>query len=96
MRKNYILDTNILISSPNAIFGFKDNNVYITTTTLQELDKLKTAHAEIGWGAREAIRNIEKCRCKGKLKKGVDIGHGGLLYTVDSIEDICCVLPVCW
>lgn len=93
MRKNYILDTNILISSPNAIFGFKDNNVYITTTTLQELDKLKTAPAETGWGAREAIRNIEKCRCKGKLKKGVDIGHGGLLYTVDSIEDICCVLP---
>lgn len=34
MVKNYILDTNILISSPNAIYGFEDNNVIITGTTL--------------------------------------------------------------
>lgn len=51
------------------IFGFKDNNVYITTTTLQELDKLKTAPAETGWGARKAIRNIEKFRCKDYFRK---------------------------
>lgn len=46
MVKNYILDTNILISSPNAVYGFEDNNVIITGTTLQELDKLKTAPGE--------------------------------------------------
>lgn len=60
MVKNYILDTNILISSPNAIYGFEDNNVIITGTTLQELDKLKTAPGETGYNARESIRNIEK------------------------------------
>ncbi len=60
MVKNYILDTNILISSPNAVYGFEDNNVIITGTTLQELDKLKTAPGETGYNARESIRNIEK------------------------------------
>ena len=60
MVKNYILDTNILFSSPNAVYGFEDNNVIITGTTLQELDKLKTAPGETGYNARESIRNIEK------------------------------------
>lgn len=37
-KKNFVLDTNILLHDKNAIFGFDDNNVYITGTTLQELD----------------------------------------------------------
>lgn len=37
----HVLDTNILLQSPNAIFGFEDNTVVITGTTLQELDSKK-------------------------------------------------------
>lgn len=39
--KQYVLDTNILIESPDAIFGFDDNLVCITMKTLEELDGLK-------------------------------------------------------
>ena len=76
MKKNYVLDTNILIHCPSAIFGFDDNNVIITTTTLQELDSKKTAYAEVGYGAREAIRNIEKL--DGDYSEGVQLLNGGL------------------
>jgi PhoH-like ATPase len=41
MKKYYVLDTNILLQSPNAIYGFEDNTVVITGTTLQELDSKK-------------------------------------------------------
>ena len=37
-KKTYVLDTNILLESPNALYGFDDNEVVITGTTLQELD----------------------------------------------------------
>ena len=41
MKKTYVLDTNILMTSPNALFGFADNDVVITGSTLQELDAHK-------------------------------------------------------
>lgn len=60
MKKIYVLDTNILISSAGeALFGFEDNDVVITTTTLEELDGLKNSkNADTGYNAREAIRVI--------------------------------------
>ncbi len=58
--KIYVLDTNILISSAGeAIYGFDDNDVVITTTTLEELDNNKTSKkGDVGYGARNAIRII--------------------------------------
>ena len=42
MKKKFLLDTNILMRSPNSIFVFDDNDVLICDTTLEELDDLKT------------------------------------------------------
>lgn len=75
MKKNYVLDTNILIHCPSAIFGFDDNHVMITTTTLQELDSKKTAYGEVGYGAREAIRNIESLH--GDFAGVLELRNGG-------------------
>lgn len=47
MKKYYVLDTNILLQNPDAIFGFEDNTVVITGTTLQELDSKKTLEGEL-------------------------------------------------
>lgn len=78
-KKNYVLDTNILLSSPNSIFGFEDNNIWITGTTLQELDSKKTIPGELGFNARSVIRTIEHCREKGDLLKGIPLDNGGTL-----------------
>ena len=50
--KYYVLDTNILLSSPDAIYGFDDNVVVITGTVLQELDFNKTKPGDTGFNAR--------------------------------------------
>lgn len=82
MVKAYILDTNILLDSPRAIFGFDDNTVIITGTTLQELDSKKTAPGELGFNARETCRIIEKLRLKGDLTAGVPMDNGGVFKVI--------------
>lgn len=82
MVKAYILDTNILLDSPRAIFGFDDNTVIITGTTLQELDSKKTAPGELGFNARETCRIIEKLRLKGDLTAGVPMDNAGVFKVI--------------
>ena len=77
MQKKYVLDTNILIQSPNSIYGFEDNEVIVTGTTLQELDRKKTAAGELGYNAREAIRIIDRFREQGDYLKGIPMENGG-------------------
>ncbi len=80
MIKNYVLDTNILLSNPNAIFGFEDNNVGICGTTLQELDAKKSAPGEVGYNARCACRILDELREKGDLVAGVSLDNGGTFF----------------
>ena len=78
-KKTYVLDTNILLESPNALYGFDDNEVVITGTTLQELDSKKNKPGELGFNARETCRQLEHLREKGNLREGVEIEHGGVV-----------------
>lgn len=87
-KKNYVLDTNILLESPNAIFGFDDNNIIITGTTLQELDSKKTAPGELGYNARESYRILEGLRKNAKLGDSFfDLGNGGMLQVYTNGVD---------
>ena len=86
--KNFVLDTNILIHNPESVFKFEDNNVYITHTTMEELDNKKNTPGEVGFNARESIRIIEKLRTSGKLTDGVPTPGGGklFLYTQEKLN----------
>ena len=59
-RKNYILDTNVLMHDPWSFLNFRGNNVYIPTTVLEELDNLKTKEGMAGYQAREAVRALHR------------------------------------
>lgn len=79
MVKNYVLDTNVLIHDPNAIFSFEDNNVIIPLPVLEELDKLKKESGSVGKSARDVIRKLDELRKKGNLQKGIHLENGGTL-----------------
>lgn len=88
MVKRFVLDTNILLQDPNALYGFADNDVILTSTTLQELDNKKTVAGELGHHAREAIRLIEEARAGGDLVQGVRLMNGGTLFVEpDGIDE---------
>lgn len=83
MVKNYVLDTNLLMDNPNIIFDFEDNNVYITGTTLQELDHHKNDRGEIGYNVREVSRIITKLQdeCE-DITTGMNLPNGGKLFLI--------------
>jgi PhoH-like ATPase len=80
MENNYILDTNVLLYDPSAIYSFGKNNIYIPLVTLEELDSFKKKPNELGTNAREIIRELDSLRSKGALHKGVQLDQGGILY----------------
>ena len=85
MKKKFLLDTNILMRSPNAIYVFEDNDVLICNTTLEELDDLKEKPGETGYNAREAVRVLNDLREKSENKslyEGIRLPGGGILKIV--------------
>ena len=79
MKKTYVLDTNVLIQAPDAIYRFEDNDLVIPLIVLEELDGLKKAEGEKGLNARAAIRELERLRQTGDLLEGVQLKDGGKL-----------------
>ena len=79
MRKNFILDTNVLLHDPRSIYGFKDNNVIIPIYVIEEIDQFKRDLSELGRNARLVARYLDSFRAEGSLKEGVPLPHGGLL-----------------
>jgi PhoH-like ATPase len=47
MKKNYILDTNVLVHDPNCLEKFEDNVILIPLIVLEEIDGLKKSHGSI-------------------------------------------------
>jgi len=79
VKKNFVLDTNVLLHDPNAIFHFEDNNVCVPIYVIEEVDKFKKQLNELGRNARQISRVIDEFRKVGNLKDGVPMKTGGLL-----------------
>lgn len=85
-KKTYVLDTNVLLSSPNALFSFEDNTVIIPDIVLEELDNHKNSPGDIGYNARCVGRNLDSLRSQGNLLIGVKTERNGVIKIVRSTE----------
>ncbi len=79
MRKNYILDANILIHDPYSIFQFADNTVIIPVGVIGELDRFKKEPTDRGYAARAVVRLLDGLRNGQSLAAGVTLENGGHL-----------------
>jgi PhoH-like ATPase len=82
MKKNFVLDTNVLLHDPNAIVHFGDNDVVIPIYVIEEIDHFKKDLSELGRNARVVGRMIDSYRSKGRLNEGVQMSTGGSLKVV--------------
>lgn len=57
--KIYVLDTNILLHEPLAFLSFKENDVVVPMTVLEELDYIKDSKKDVARDARVSIRAME-------------------------------------
>jgi PhoH-like ATPase len=55
----YVLDTNILLHEPLAFLSFKENDVVVPMTVLEELDYIKDSKKDVARDARVSIRAME-------------------------------------
>ncbi|GAA4715397.1 PhoH family protein [Brevibacillus fulvus] len=77
MKKIYVLDTNVLLQDPLAIFSFEDNEIIIPAVVLEEIDSKKRYMDEIGRNARRVARLLDGLRELGQLHEGVLLETGG-------------------
>jgi PhoH-like ATPase len=80
MKKNYVLDTNVLVHDPQAVFNFEDNDVVIPIFVIEEIDAFKRELSERGRAARMVSRYLDNFREQGgTLSTGVPLPGGGTL-----------------
>jgi len=84
--KKFLLDTNIFVSDPKCFLSFGNNTVVIPFVVLEELDHLKTKMDDAGKCARDAVRKIESLRGNGKLKDGIAMSNGGMLFVSNEYD----------
>ena len=101
MRKTYLLDTNILMNHPDAVYGFEDNTVVVTGTTLEELNHLKDGPGERAARARAAIRVLKDLRLQAgsrgfRLADGLPINNDTGKFRIENNSIDASVLPQGW
>src|SRR3954466_142994 len=81
-RKNFVLDTNVLLHDPRSIYAFEDNNVIIPIYVIEEIDKFKRDLSELGRNARLVARYLDAFRSEGSVAEGVPLPNGGNIRVV--------------
>jgi PhoH-like ATPase len=82
-KRNYVLDTSVLLTDANAILKFNNNDIFLPLKVLEEVDGHKKRQDSVGSNARQFIRLMDELRGKGSLQKGVRISKGlGILKVI--------------
>lgn len=79
MEKIYVLDTNVLLQDPHAIFSFERHEVVIPAVVLEEIDSKKRNLDQVGKNARYISRLLDSLRANKKLHEGTRLPNGGIL-----------------
>lgn len=92
--KSFVIDTSVLLSDPWAFTRFGEHDVVIPLVVISELEG-KRHHHELGWFAREALRNLDDLRLlHGRLDQQVPIGTEGGTLQVELNHTDPALLPV--
>lgn len=81
-KKIYLLDTNVLVYDPKAIFSFEGAQIALPSVVLEELDRFKREGTDRGRNTRQVIRILDDLRSKGSLGDGVKLDNGSTVRVV--------------
>ncbi len=69
----FVLDTNVLMHDPTAIFRFHEHDIFIPMVVLEELDRGKKGLSEVARNVRQASRFLDQLM-RGANKQEIDHG----------------------
>ncbi len=75
----FVLDTNVLMHDPSALFRFEEHDVYLPMMTLEELDNHKKGMSEVARNARTVSRSLDQlvANTSGMLDEGIPLNKLG-------------------
>ena len=86
-KKNFVLDTNVILHDYKCIWNFEENDIYIPIVVLEELDRFKKGNEQINYNAREFARELDLVANESLFSKGADLGKGkGRLFVLTGSE----------
>ena len=59
-KRLFILDTNVLMHDPTALFRFKEHDVYLPMVVLEEMDAGKKGVSEVARNVRQVSRFLDE------------------------------------
>ncbi len=74
----FVLDTNVLIHDPTALFRFAEHDIFLPMVVLEELDNNKKGHSEVARNARQTSRFLDELisHCSAEeIKNGLDLNQ---------------------
>ena len=79
VKKTYVLDTNVVLHDPLAVYKFEDNAVVLPIFVIEEVDQFKKELSELGQNARHLSRILDELRTQNghTLDQGVPLENTG-------------------
>ncbi len=72
-RRLFVLDTNVLMHDPTAIFRFQEHDIFLPMVVLEELDRGKKGMSEVARNVRQVSRFLDQLMT-GSGKEEIDAG----------------------
>ena len=101
-KRTYVLDTNVLMHDPTALFRFEEHDVFLPMIVLEELDAAKKGTSEVARNVRTVSRFLNELieangngaltegvplLRPGDLRLGIDGEYGRLLFQVTPVTN---------
>ena len=83
MKRLYILDTNVLMHDPTALFRFEEHDVFLPMIVLEELDAAKKGLSEVSRNVRQVSRFIGELMQRQNVSR---LGDGLDLVMPDGVD----------
>jgi PhoH-like ATPase len=85
----FILDTNVLMHDPTALFRFKEHDVYLPMVVLEELDAGKKGVSEVARNVRQVSRFLDELMCQtgvDEIERGIPLNNRGIVEGLETGE----------
>lgn len=74
--KLFVLDTNVILHDAGCLWNFKENDIAVPITVLEELDRFKKGNEDINFQARAFLRRLDDLTSDVLSEEGTSLGPG--------------------
>jgi PhoH-like ATPase len=79
IRRLFVLDTNVLMHDPAALFRFKEHDIFLPMVVLEELDRAKKGVSEVARNVRQVSRFLDELitgKGEEEIAQGLNLATG--------------------